>query len=63
MTPSLLMLDEWDANLDESNRRKIDQLLDEASREMVVIEVRHLRPAEHSSTGRPSFDGLRTNGR
>lgn len=43
MSPSLLMLDEWDANLDESNCRKIDQLLDEASRKMVVIEVRHLR--------------------
>lgn len=43
MSPSLLMLDEWDTNLDESNRGKIDQLLDEASRQMVVIEVRHLR--------------------
>ena len=63
MAPTLLMLDEWDANLDGDNCRKIDQLLDEASRKMVVIEVRHLWPAEHSSTGRPSFGGLRTNGR
>lgn len=62
MAPTLVMLDEWDANLDGENCRKIDQLLDEASRRMVVIEVRHLRPGEHPSAGRSSFDGLRTNG-
>lgn len=42
MAPTLVMLDEWDANLDGENCRKIDQLLDEASRRMVVIEVRRL---------------------
>lgn len=67
MAPTLLMLDEWDANLDGDNCRKIDQLLDEASRKMVVIEVRHLRPEEHSSTTsilRPGrAGGLRRNGR
>ncbi|MBS7778085.1 ABC transporter ATP-binding protein [Acidovorax sp. CCYZU-2555] len=62
MAPTLLMLDEWNANLDGENCRKIDQLLDDASRRMVVIEVRHLRPGEHPSAGRSSFDGLRTNG-
>lgn len=66
-SPALLMLDEWDANLDESNRRKVDQLLDEASRRLVVIEVRHLRPGPHPSAERSCFDpstgsGLRTNG-
>ncbi len=43
MAPALLLLDEWDANLDVSNRGKIDRLLDAASRQMVVIEVLHLR--------------------
>lgn len=66
MASAILMLDEWDANLDRDNFRKIDQLLDEASRQMVVIEVRHLRPAAHPSAGRSSFDpstgsGLGTN--
>ncbi|MNV81935.1 phosphate transporter ATP-binding protein [compost metagenome] len=62
MAPTLLLLDEWNANLDGENCRKIDQLMDEASRRMVVIEVRHLRPGEPPSAGRSSFDGLRTNG-
>ncbi|MCD2511482.1 ABC transporter ATP-binding protein [Comamonas endophytica] len=44
LAPGLLMLDEWDANLDEGNCERIDRVLEEASRRMVVIEVRHLRP-------------------
>lgn len=44
ISPPILLLDEWDANLDEDNRRKIDRLLDAASRRMVIVEVRHLRP-------------------
>lgn len=40
--PPVLMLDEWDANLDDDNFRKIDQVLELASNQVVVIEVRHL---------------------
>jgi len=43
MAPAVLMLDEWDANLDEGNCKRIDQLLQKASRQMLIIEVRHLR--------------------
>ncbi|MDH0647839.1 hypothetical protein N5D48_15090 [Pseudomonas sp. GD03858] len=42
LSPPVLMLDEWDANLDEDNSRKIDQVLELASSQVVVIEVRHL---------------------
>lgn len=46
-----LLLDEWDANLDEANRKLIDQRLDTLSKERVVVEVRRqeytgLRPAK-----------------
>jgi ABC-type bacteriocin/lantibiotic exporter with double-glycine peptidase domain len=43
MAPSVLMVDEWDANLDEGNSRRIDRVLEEAARGMVVVEVRHSR--------------------
>ncbi|MEG0226531.1 MAG: hypothetical protein RR720_22205 [Comamonas sp.] len=56
MAPDILMLDEWDANLDEGNCGKIDRLLDEASRRMLIIEVRHLRSGGHPSAGRSSCD-------
>lgn len=36
-----LLLDEWDANLDDTNTRGIDQMLNELSQTIVVIEVRH----------------------
>ncbi|MVW71436.1 hypothetical protein [Bordetella sp. 15P40C-2] len=36
-----LLLDEWDANLDQENRRLIDQMLKVISKERVVVEVRH----------------------
>lgn len=42
LSPPVLMLDEWDANLDEENFRKIDQVLELASNRVVIIEVRHL---------------------
>lgn len=40
-TPSVLMLDEWDANLDDENRRRINDKLENASKRIVVIEVIH----------------------
>lgn len=36
-----LLLDEWDANLDQDNRTCIDELLERLSHDKVVIEVRH----------------------
>ena len=44
LAPGLLMLDEWDANLDSGNRERIDQLLDVVCRKTVVIEVLHSGP-------------------
>lgn len=38
-----LLLDEWDANLDQSNRAAIDQFLTSLSKQYVIIEVRHLQ--------------------
>ncbi|EJN09335.1 hypothetical protein PMI40_00782 [Herbaspirillum sp. YR522] len=36
-----LLLDEWDANMDEANTRRIDALLEHTSKERIVIETRH----------------------
>ena len=36
-----LLLDEWDANMDEANTRRIDALLERTSKERIVIETRH----------------------
>lgn len=36
-----LLLDEWDANLDQENILKINELLNKISKEKVIIEVRH----------------------
>jgi hypothetical protein len=36
-----LLLDEWDANLDELSKSEFDNLLDEIGKTKVVIEVRH----------------------
>lgn len=36
-----LLLDEWDANLDQENRKLVDELLDVVSQNRVVVEVRH----------------------
>lgn len=37
----VLLLDEWDANLDAENREKLSELIDELARKKCVIEVRH----------------------
>jgi len=37
----VLLLDEWDANLDSSNTERIDALIDELSQSTPVVEVRH----------------------
>jgi ABC-type transport system involved in cytochrome bd biosynthesis fused ATPase/permease subunit len=37
----VLLLDEWDANLDKENQEKLSTLIDELSQKKCVIEVRH----------------------
>ncbi|MDR3624826.1 MAG: ABC transporter ATP-binding protein [Chlamydiales bacterium] len=37
----VLLLDEWDANLDEGNQQEVSSVIDELSKERLVIEVRH----------------------
>ncbi len=37
----IILLDEWDANLDKNKMILIDQLIDDISSRKVVIEVRH----------------------
>ncbi len=37
----VLLLDEWDANLDSENRERLSSLIDELSAKKCVIEVRH----------------------
>jgi ABC-type transport system involved in cytochrome bd biosynthesis fused ATPase/permease subunit len=37
----VLLLDEWDANLDQENREKLSQIIDEIAARKCVIEVRH----------------------
>jgi ABC-type multidrug transport system fused ATPase/permease subunit len=37
----VLLLDEWDANLDQENREMLSQVIDEISNRKCVIEVRH----------------------
>ncbi len=37
----LILLDEWDANLDSSNQNQLSQLIDEIAQKKCVIEVRH----------------------
>jgi ABC-type transport system involved in cytochrome bd biosynthesis fused ATPase/permease subunit len=37
----VLLLDEWDANLDKENQEKLSMLIDELSEKKCVIEVRH----------------------
>ena len=40
---STLLLDEWDANLDQVNATRLDGQIDELSQRALVIEVRHSR--------------------
>lgn len=37
----VLLLDEWDANLDKENQERLSQLIDEIAEKKCVIEVRH----------------------
>lgn len=37
----VLLLDEWDANLDKENQEKLSELIDELAEKKCVIEVRH----------------------
>lgn len=37
----ILLLDEWDANLDFENMQKIDTLLSVLSKDRCIVEVRH----------------------
>jgi len=37
----VLLLDEWDANLDHENKERLSSLIDELARSKCVIEVRH----------------------
>ena len=37
----VLLFDEWDANLDHANKEAINQLLEEITSELLVIEIRH----------------------
>jgi ABC-type multidrug transport system fused ATPase/permease subunit len=37
----ILLLDEWDANLDSANLLRTEQVLDELAKSKVIIEVRH----------------------
>jgi ABC-type multidrug transport system fused ATPase/permease subunit len=39
--PSVLLLDEWDANLDRLNKATMHDMLEKLSARLVVIEVRH----------------------
>ena|GEM_PF-4690992 len=39
--PSILLLDEWDGNLDEGNTRRLDTLLEALAQTLTVVEVRH----------------------
>lgn len=38
----LYLLDEWDANLDNHNRIKIDNLIDKMKNTSIILEVRHI---------------------
>ena len=37
----VIILDEWDANLDCINKSHLDELINELARQRLVIEVRH----------------------
>lgn len=40
-TSLILLLDEWDANLDDANRGRLCRIIDETAQTRVVVEVRH----------------------
>lgn len=37
----VIILDEWDANLDGINKSHLDELINELARQRLVVEVRH----------------------
>ncbi len=39
----IILLDEWDANLDESNMKNIDDMLSALAKNNIIIEIRHKR--------------------
>ncbi|KTT44272.1 hypothetical protein RSA46_12695 [Pseudomonas oryzihabitans] len=39
----LLLLDEWDSNLDNKNLEIVDCLIEEMALDMLVVEIRHNR--------------------
>ena len=39
----IILLDEWDANLDESNMKNIDNMLSALAEHNIIIEIRHKR--------------------
>jgi len=39
----IILLDEWDANLDESNMKNIDNMLSALAENNIIIEIRHKR--------------------
>jgi ABC-type transport system involved in cytochrome bd biosynthesis fused ATPase/permease subunit len=38
----ILLLDEWDANLDQANREILNAKIDQLAKRNLVIEVRHI---------------------
>jgi ABC-type multidrug transport system fused ATPase/permease subunit len=42
----ILLLDEWDANLDAKNKEQISAMLDAFSKNYCIIEIRHKHPQE-----------------
>ena len=43
----VVLLDEWDANLDHANTAEISKMIDQLAERVCVIETRHNRSAEH----------------
>lgn len=48
-TDQILLLDEWDANLDVINIRKTEMLLNRLAKQKVILEVRHRSLKEGSA--------------
>lgn len=42
----VLLLDEWDANLDDHHKRQMDSLIDDFAKTALVVEVCHYRPLQ-----------------
>jgi len=46
----ILLVDEWDANLDQANMERVDEQLQDFAKKGLVIEVRHSRQAQPGRT-------------